>query len=123
MSGVTDASGMIAARALGQEAGKAAASVVFDHNTHPNWAAMVLLALDGVAGSPPVSDLVIEPHWLGGIWGGDPTPRSLAVNLGIDPDLNPGLMDEACTAYEQAASEKFWSEVEAFARRMVEDWT
>jgi hypothetical protein len=120
MSGVTDASAVITARALGEAAGTAAASWVFDGNTTLERYQRSLKMIED--GDPALDDYITEPWWLGGIWAGDPTPSSLAEDLGIDPTLDSYLLDECCTAYETAASDKFWVEVQAFAQRMVEDW-
>lgn len=106
---------------LGRDAGKAAASWIFDGNTSPETYRQVLIMIED--GDPLLYSQILEPRWLGGIWAGDPTPTSLARELGLDDLLDLHLLDEACTEYETAASDAFWHEVEAFARRMVEDWT
>jgi hypothetical protein len=97
------------ATALGEQAGKDAATWVFDGNTTEHTYATVLkgitegdpLILDGIKG---------EPH-LGAAYGA----ADLAADLGV-----PKLDTETVDAWETAARQAFWDEVERAARYQLE---
>ncbi len=96
---------------LGHDAGIAAASWVFDGNTSEEMYRRVLRGIEECDSA--VTDAYREPN-LSGEYAGDPTEWSLACDLGIEPGIEES--DEACTAWEQAASEAFWAEIERTAR-------
>jgi hypothetical protein len=100
---------------LGREAGLAAASWAFDGNTTDETYRRVLEGLD--EGDPAVYDLFRLPN-LSGEFADDPTPQTLADELEVGDLYRAGAidMDEECTAWEVAASDAFWQEVERVAR-------
>ena len=104
----------------GREAGINAASWVFDGNTPRASYARVLKGLD--EGDPAVLDSINAPN-LSGEWADSPTPVSLASDYGLDDKRDPdGLIcEEACEAWENAASDSFWSEIEKECRRQLKD--
>jgi hypothetical protein len=104
---------------LGTEAGKSAASFVFDGNTTREHYARVLAGIDD--GDPEVMDAYREPS-LSGEFGDDYTIRELADDLGIDAGgIKAGALDEASAEWNQAASAGFWDEVERTARVQLSD--
>ncbi len=117
MTELTTTVSLIKARRLGSVLGLGAGTWVFDSNTTTERYREILRAIED--GDPVLENYITEPSWLSGMWG-TPTPRSLAADLGIDPDLDAYLLDEACTAYEQAAGAAFWAEVERQARVQTE---
>lgn len=97
---------------LGTEAGQAAASWVFDGNTPQ---ATYAWALKGIRdGDPEVMDSYAEPT-LSGEWADGYTLDDLAADLDVD-----AATDEEAAAWEQAASEAFWHELERAAAYQVE---
>jgi len=71
-------------------------------------------------GDPAIYDSFRLPD-LSGEWGGDPTPHDLFDScMGFeyfpDADDHMDIMDELCTAWEQAVSESFYSTLEQSAR-------
>lgn len=107
---VTDDSIIEEAVRLGTEAGRTAASWRFDGNTStPEYRATLGVIEDG----DPAFDI---PNWLGGEWDGDPTDRSLCLELGIDPYEDEWLVDECCTQYIDAATLAYTDEVERVCR-------
>lgn len=106
------------ARKLGREAGESAASWAYDGNTGDEWYARTLAGLD--EGDPEVLDSFNVPN-LSGEWADSPTPTSLMAELGFD-ESDPRaewLTDELCTAWEDAAGQAFWWEIERVCRAHV----
>lgn len=106
------------ARHNGRNAGHAAASWCFDGNTTEATYRHFLKGLDD--GDPAVLDAFNPPN-LSGEWADSPTPRTLADDYNLDEDNDPDgwRLDEACTAWEDAASTAFWNELERVARFQV----
>jgi hypothetical protein len=102
------------ARKIGSEHGKAAASWVFDGNTTDENYRATLAGIEN--GDPQVMDAYRTPD-LSGEYSGDYTDQDLAADLGLDQDSDS--LDDAATAYLDATSEAFWSEVERIAREHV----
>jgi hypothetical protein len=96
---------------LGTDAGRAAASWVFDGNTSRETYARVLAGIDD--GDPAVMDAYREPS-LSGEFADDYSEAGLAWDLGIEPYTEAS--DAACRAWEEAASAEFWAEIERAAR-------
>ena len=107
-----------AARRDGKTAGINAASWVFDGNTTDETYLAFLKGIDD--GDPAILDSVTTPN-LSGEWAGDPTPGSLADAYGLTPNNDPDgeRLMAACYAWEAAASDAFWAEIERVARRHV----
>lgn len=103
-----------AARRDGATAGHNAATWVFDGNTDDATYARVLRGLD--EGDPAVYDAYNAPD-LSGQWAGGETPASLAHTYGIAE--GDERMDDVCSAWEDAAADAFWAEVERAARAHV----
>lgn len=101
----------LAARAaeLGRDAGKEAATWVFDGNTPDEAYRRVLRGIED--GDPAVLDAT-EPPAIGPAAGYD--QDDLARDLGLEPD-DPALQD-AVPAYADAFAGSFWTEVERAAR-------
>lgn len=99
------------ARKDGKRTGEAAASWVFDGNTPQETYQRVLKGLDD--GDPAVYDSLRTPN-LSGEYADDPTPRTLAEDYDITEERDPDgfLLDKVCTAWEDAASQAFWREIE-----------
>ena len=93
--------------AEGKSAGKAMASWVFDGNTDPANYARILKGIQD--GDPVVLDNLTTPN-LSGEWADDPTPQTLADDLGIETDDD--RLDDLCTLWEDAAHRAFWDEIE-----------
>jgi hypothetical protein len=101
------------AEELGRDAGKAAASWVFDVNTPEDACQRVLRGIDD--GDPAVLDAV-EPLAIGpdaGYTQGD-LARDLARDLGIEP--GDRALPRAVAAYANAFTGSFWQETERAAR-------
>jgi hypothetical protein len=107
----TDAEIITRAEALGADAGRAAASWVFDGNTDRATYARVLAGIED--GDPEVMDAYREPD-LSGEFSGAGCEAGLAVDLGIEPYSE--LSDDACRAWDEAARAAFWAEIEKTAR-------
>lgn len=110
-----DGDALVAAAAeLGTEHGHAAGTWVLDGNSSVETARRILTGLDD--GDPEVLDT--QPAPLSGEWADGPTPASLADELGYDYDTlaDAELMDDVCTAYEDAYSAAYWTEVGRSAR-------
>ena len=107
------------ARQMGADAGKSAASWVFDGGTsQENYRTFLTMWDDG---DPEMGD-VYGPTtgWLSGEWADAMTPRALADDLGIEQD-DMWAIEEACDAYEDAAESAYWSELERVARLQVSE--
>ncbi len=107
------------AKAAGRHAGEAAASWATDGNTTPETARRII---DGYNdGDPEICDAFRVPD-LSGEYAGDPTPQSLAEDLALDTDRDPDgtILDEACNAWVDAASDAFWSVLIRDCRRIAE---
>lgn len=94
---------------IGREHGKSAASWVFDGNTTAETYRWYVRGID--EGDPEVLDSLREPS-LSGEFAGDYSEQDLARDLELDDDE----LDDAANAYNEAASEAFWHEVERAAR-------
>jgi hypothetical protein len=97
------------AASLGRDAGKAAASWMFDGNTPEDAYLAVLRGIDD--GDPAI----LDAHPVPGLSaGGGYSQADLARHLGLDDEdqLPPG----AVTAYLDAADQTFWDETERLAR-------
>jgi hypothetical protein len=107
-----------AARTAGTEHGRAAATWAFDGNTTDETYATVVRGLD--AGDPETYDGFghLEP----GIDGRDQyTSRQLCDDIGVDYDgTEVAEVAELAEAYEQAARDAFWADVERTARKTTE---
>ena len=101
----------LAARAaeLGRDAGRAAATWVFDGNTPEDAYRRVLRGID--EGDPAILD-AIEPPAIGPAAGYD--QDDLARDLGIEP--GDRALPRATSAYADAFTDSFWHEVERTAR-------
>jgi hypothetical protein len=97
------------AEELGRDAGKAAASQVFDGSTPEEAYQRVLRGID--EGDPAVLD-AIEPPAIGP--GAGYTEDDLARDLGIDP--RDRALPRAVSAYADAFTASFWWETERAAR-------
>jgi hypothetical protein len=79
--------------------------------------------LDAIAeGDPAFWDSVRLPD-LSGEYAGDPTPQSLAEDLGIDSDADGAEwgIDEACTAYEEGVAEGFQDRITELAKEQLSE--
>ncbi len=105
---------------LGADAGRAAASWVTNGNTTPATYRRILQGIED--GDPEVFDAYRTPD-LSGEYAGDPTPATLADELGLtaDEDDDGSLITECCDAYCDAASQAFWDELERVCRVQLED--
>ena len=94
---------------LGRDAGKAAASWVFDGNTPEDTYRNVLRGIEdgdpAILGAHPAPGLSAD---------GGYTEADLARDLGLDDEDQ--LFPDAVTAYLDAAAETFWHETERLAR-------
>lgn len=97
----------------GAEAGKAAASWCFDGNTKDETYRIVLRQIED--GDPALD---FNPPNLSGEYSDDPTPHSLAEEYGIDDSTERGqqILDDVCSAWEDAANEAFYFEIERVCR-------
>ena len=68
-------------------------------------------------GDPAILDAFRTPD-LSGEFSGDPTPRSLAEDCGLDEDdpRSEWLQDKIANAWEDAASSSFWTSLERACR-------
>ena len=107
-----------AAKKAGREAGEAAASWYFDGNTTPETYARVLKGIED--GDPEILDSFPYPN-LSGEWAGDPTPRSLADDCGLEDEDERAewLISDLCSAWEDAFSTAVHDSIEKEARRNV----
>jgi len=113
-----------AAAKAGRDAGKAAASWRFDGNTPEATYTEFLRGHED--GDPLVLDFFGPASgWLSGEFADAPTPTTLAADLGLDSDtmdeidLDP-LRDAVCEAYEAAADEAYWAELQRVAHLQVD---
>ena len=95
---------------LGRDAGKAAASWMFDGNTPEDTYRAVLRGIED--GDPAILDAYPSP---GLSADGGYTEAGLARDLGLDGENQ--LIPDAVTAYLDAADESFWHETERLARQ------
>jgi len=94
---------------MGTEAGKAAATHVFDGNTtEETYERVVVLYEDG---DPALDAIVAEPAWLSGEWEGGLVPHTLANAVAGLTNITPEDLDHVCSCYEMAAGDMFWQEV------------
>ena len=109
---------------IGAEAGRDAASWVFDGNTNDETYAWVLRGIE--EGDPAVLDAYREPD-LSGEWADSYSEEDLANDLGLTDDTGiaglseqeQAVMDEAATAWADSAREAFWHALESTAREHV----
>lgn len=97
---------------LGTARGLAAASWVFDGNTTQETYSNVLRMLDD--GDPEIYD-TFGVSWLSGEWAGE-SLSEIFGDLLTDTDAD----DEMFAAYEDAADEAYWAEIECVARSQVQ---
>jgi len=95
---------------LGRDAGKAAASWMFDGNTPEDTYRAVLRGIED--GAPAVLDAYPSP---GLSADGGYTEADVARDLGLDGEDQ--LIPDAATAYLDAADESFWHQTERLARQ------
>jgi hypothetical protein len=105
---------------LGTAAGTAAAAWVFDGNTDDATRAKVLAGIDD--GDPAI--LNAYDHMIPQIGIDSDESIDLAGEVGIDPDaMDPlealGAKDAAVDAWNMAAGDAFWAEVERSARELL----
>lgn len=107
-----------AARRMGREDGIRAASWTWDGNTSSETAERIVKMFDD--GDPEVYDLFNAPN-LSGQYADEPTPQSLARDLGMDDDDRRAewLVDDLSTAYEDGVSSSFWPAVEKAYRALI----
>jgi hypothetical protein len=104
---------MTRAEKLGYEAGIAAAGWVFSDRTTPLTYARYA---EGIAdGDPAILDSLREPS-LSGEYSDDYKSSDLIYDLDVQ-DESTEYQDELCEAWNRAASESFWHEVERIARQ------
>lgn len=103
------------ATTLGTEAGKAAASWVFDGNTTDETYRQFLAWHE--AGDPLVDQFAPATGWLSGEWADTRTPQSLLAECGAGDEDEEAVL----TAYEEAADTAYWQELERVARYQTED--
>jgi len=103
------------ARRDGRTAGHNAASWVFDGNTTEETYRRILKGIE--EGDPAVYTALNVPN-LSGEWAGDDTPQTLAEAYELTESNDPDgeRLQEAAEAWENAASDAFWHEVERVAR-------
>jgi hypothetical protein len=91
---------------LGEEAGKAAASWVFDGNTsHATYRAF----LDRYEDGDDLDAYAPRSGWLSGEFAESPTPGTLARDLGVSADSD--ILDDACEVFETTADDAYWAEL------------
>ena len=107
-----------AARRMGREDGLRAASWTWDGNTSRKTAERIVKLFE--EGDPEVYDFFYAPN-LSGEYADEPTPHSLARDLGLDDDDNRAewLVDDLARTYEDAVSSTFWPAVEKAYRALV----
>lgn len=106
------------ARRMGREDGLRAASWTWDGNTSRETAERIVKLFED--GDPEVYDFFYAPN-LSGEYADEPTPQSLARDLGLDDDDNRAewLVDDLAAAYEDGASSSFWPAVEKAYRAIL----
>lgn len=103
---------------LGEEHARNAASWVVDGNTKTEFIPAVLRMM--AEGDPAVWDYLPAMPGLSGEWADGLTPRSLAEELGFDPDtMGDHYIDAMADAYEEAVSETFESRCEEILREAL----
>lgn len=107
-----------AARRMGREDGVQAASWTWDGNTSREAAERIVKLFEN--GDPELYYLFRAPN-LSGEYADEPTPQSLARDLGLDDDDKRAewLVDDLATAYEDGVSSSFWPAVEKAYRAIV----
>lgn len=107
-----------AARRMGREDGARAAAWTYDGNTSRETAERIVRGFED--GDPAVYDLFRAPD-LSGEYADDPTPDSLARDLGLPADdpRADWLVDELATAYEDGVASSFWPAVERAYRAIL----
>ena len=105
------------ARNLGRDAGEAAGSWAADGNTDASAADRVLTMLED--GDPQAWDYLPRIPNLSGEMADDPTPRTLADDLGIDPESD--LLEAACEAWEDGVFQTFELACERELRMVLGD--
>ena len=105
------------ARNLGRDAGKAAGSWAADGNTDSEAAGRVLAMLED--GDPEAWDYLPKIPNLSGEMADDPTPRTLADDLDIDPESD--LLEAACEAWEEGVYDTFEHACERTLRMVLGD--
>lgn len=98
----------VLAEAAGRQYGKNAAAWAIEPERMSVQTMRVMLK-DIQDGDPITLDHFKEPN-LSGENQDDPTPLTLAVEIGLDPNTDD--LSLACEAWEEAAREAFWNEIE-----------
>ncbi len=115
MSRTLTESQVAAARTMGADHGRAAASWYFDGNTDDATYAHVLQGIDD--GDPEVLD-TFPCAPLSSEWAGDPTPATVLEALGVDWDADNA--DDVLQAYEDGFYDASALCIERTARRQVQ---
>lgn len=110
------------AKRLGVEAAISAASWVADGNSDVEERRQVLRMLED--GDPAVDTCLPDRPTLSGEWADDPTPASLAEDVGLcyyadAGDADPDLIDAICDAWEDGVAETFETACAEELRRFV----
>ncbi len=111
-----------AAKALGTETGRSAASWVFDGNTSTDTYRALLEGLED--GDPATYDAFgPSSGWLSGEWADCETTSTLFARIGFDTsrDTYGERSNDVATAFEDAAESSYWAELERVARSQVSE--
>jgi hypothetical protein len=107
------------ARELGNDAGKAAASWVFDGNTSTETYRTFLRWYED--GDPRIDEFAPR-SWLSGEWSDEPTTDDVLADIGLYHDDDTGEWstpaedrDDILSAYEDAADDAYWTELQRVA--------
>ena len=100
------------ARDIASDHGRSAAGWAFDGNTTCETYAAIVRQIDD--GDPALYDSYREPS-LSGEFADEYSERDLADDL----DLDPADLGDLANAFNDAASEAFWDEIERVAREHV----
>ena len=97
------------ARSRGEEAGKAAASWAFADNQGDAYYRLLRRLHDD--GDPRFDEYISEPGWLSGEHAGESISELLGDILDEATDYGYDIEQDILDAYEEGASDEFWSEV------------
>ena len=111
------------AEQYGTDAGKAAASWVFDGNTsEATYRRFLQVSEDG---DPAIDEFAPASGWLSGEWADTTLPQDIAEMCQLERDedgeVNEYEWDACMDAYETAADEAYWAELERIARYQTAD--
>ena len=109
------------ARDAGREAGQNAAAWweqdAIGGRAGRDWRDVAKRTLEGIQdGDPAVLDSLPWPN-LSGEWADDPTPATLAEDLGVDPCGDE--IDDLCSTWEDASADTVVFEVERYCREAL----